>query len=158
MPRQKLSPSAWSAIVVMCVAAHSCSVLLPSTVWGAEGSASACPGLVWQAPEGCPDAARVEARLRELSGDELLAVIGCAVPGAVIAQVSCDQVSMVGYCQCSEESCRAYDAVDDPTLGSSLLVRRAGDGLVGGFQNEIFLNARNLTVPLGRVRFERAPD
>lgn len=72
----------------------------------------------------------------------------------VIGQASCDATFLWAYCECSAEVCRAQGVEWENELDSRLLVRRVGHRLIGAFQNEIFLNARNLAVPMGRVRFE----
>jgi hypothetical protein len=92
----------------------------------------------------------------ELSEEEILDCIEPDPP--VIAQLSCDKTHLLSYCECNQASCRALGIESDGGLSSQLLLRRVGDGLVGAFQNEIFLNARNLTVPMGQVRFERASE
>lgn len=71
----------------------------------------------------------------------------------VIGQASCDAAFLWMYCECSEVGCRAQGVQWESELNSRLLVRRVGDRLIGAFQNEIFVNARNLAVPMGRVSF-----
>lgn len=76
----------------------------------------------------------------------------------VLAEASCDATFLWPYCECSQEVCRAQGVQWESELSSRLLVRRVGERLIGAFQNEIFLNARRLAVPMGRVRFERASE
>jgi hypothetical protein len=76
----------------------------------------------------------------------------------VIGQASCDAAYLWAYCECTEDACRARGVEWESELNSRLLLRRVGDRLLGAFQNEIFLNARNLTVPMGSVSFERSGE
>jgi len=91
----------------------------------------------------------------DLSSPEALACFGDA---PVVGQASCDKTFLSSYCQCTAESCRALDIPDGGVSSSALLVRRVGDRLLGMFQNEIFVNARNLTIPMGQARFTRLAD
>jgi hypothetical protein len=84
--------------------------------------------------------------------------LSCLGEPPVIAHASCDKTFLSGYCECRAEGCRAIEVEFGGPTTSSLLVRRVGDGLVGVFQNEIFLNARNLSVPMGQATFTRLPD
>ena len=86
-------------------------------------------------------------------------LFGCIDPEPpVIAQLSCDKTFLAPYCECTSSSCRALGVAYETEQDSKLLLRRVGDRLVGTFQNEIFLNARNLTVPMGRVSFGPAAE
>jgi hypothetical protein len=80
-------------------------------------------------------------------------VAGCIEFGEPVAYVNCDKVFLCrtnDYCTCSEDGCTATDS------GSRLTVRRVGDELIGVFQNTVFVNERNLRVPLGEVRLQRS--
>jgi len=55
-------------------------------------------------------------------------------------------------CTCTEEGCAATNT------NSRLTVRRLGDELVGVFQDAVFVNERNLRVPLGEVRLQRVTE
>jgi hypothetical protein len=91
----------------------------------------------------------------DLSSPESFACFGDA---PVVGEASCDKTALSSYCECTAESCRALDIPDGGASTSSLLVRRIGDRLLGVFQNEVFVNARNLTVPMGQATFTRLPD
>lgn len=82
-------------------------------------------------------------------------VADCFQQGPVIGQASCDKTFLSSYCTCSSSECFALGVFVGEQV-SHLMVRRAGDTLVGAFKNAIFPNARNLPVPLGQVRFQRA--
>ncbi|HTV19294.1 MAG TPA: hypothetical protein VMG12_11500 [Polyangiaceae bacterium] len=79
----------------------------------------------------------------------------CIEFGDPVAYVNCDKVFLCksnDYCTCSAEGCSAT------YTNSRLTVRRVGDELVGVFQNTVFLNDRNLRIPLGEVRLQRVLD
>jgi len=97
----------------------------------------------------CPE------NLEELTGDARLAAEDCIRQGPVIGQANCDKTFLAGYCACSSSECWARGLFIGEQVSTYLMVRRVGDALVGAFKNEIFLNARNLPVPLGQVRFQR---
>jgi hypothetical protein len=84
-----------------------------------------------------------------------LDVTECMQQGPVIGQASCDKTFLAGYCVCDSSECWARNLFIGEWQSSYLMVRRVGDSLVGAFKNEIFLNGRNLPVPLGQVRFQR---
>jgi hypothetical protein len=91
----------------------------------------------------------------DASGEE---AVTCGEPGPVLGQVDCDKLFMceVGnYCYCDADSCSAAGAIDSG-VEQHLLLRRVGDELVGVFQDTRFVNARNLRLPLGEIRFQRA--
>jgi hypothetical protein len=78
--------------------------------------------------------------------------LSCLDVGEPVTYVNCDKVFLCNtndYCTCTEEGCSAT------YTGSRLTVRRVGDELVGVFQNAVFVNERNLRVPLGEVRLQR---
>jgi hypothetical protein len=66
-----------------------------------------------------------------------------------------------GYCDCDEVGCREAGTFGreglpgQEVMRDQLRVRRSGAELVGIFEGTTFLNARNLRVPLGEVRFQR---
>jgi hypothetical protein len=76
----------------------------------------------------------------------------CIDFGEPVAQFNCDKLFLceLNYCTCSEEGCAAADT------NERLTVRRVGSELVGIFQDTVFVNERNLRVPLGEVRLRRA--
>jgi hypothetical protein len=105
---------------------------------------------------GCPD-------LDALSDEEYDALYAAGGPspeclGGVetpVATLSCDKVALcrVGYCSCDSLGC-----FSGTQFSASLLhLRRSGDTLVGEIDQNQFLNARGLAVPLGTIRFRRAP-
>lgn len=75
----------------------------------------------------------------------------CYQEGEVMAQVSCDKLTMCmgGFCTCYEDGCLAS------STDERLTVRRVGDELVGLIEKANFKNARGLSVPVGEVRFTR---
>jgi hypothetical protein len=73
-------------------------------------------------------------------------------------QVDCNKlfVCSTGFCNCTESGC-GYTGANRRSSGR-LILRRDGDTLTGVFTNTAFLNARQLPVPLGTVRFTRVQD
>jgi len=79
----------------------------------------------------------------------------CIEAGQPVASINCDKVFLCrnnDYCTCTEEGCAATNT------NSRLTVRRVGDELVGVFQDAVFVNERNLRVPLGEVRLQRVTE
>jgi len=61
----------------------SAGLLFSASAWGLEPAQPARRSLAWDAPEQCPDADRVTARVRELAGDAAVDRRGPSVRGAV---------------------------------------------------------------------------
>jgi hypothetical protein len=92
--------------------------------------------------------------MAELPLDEYVQTYrGCYQPGPIVYRMSCDRIFLTRYCSCTELACRADSR--DPT---GLLLRSAGDTLIGVFDGATFLNARGLSTPIGEVRFQRVRD
>lgn len=83
----------------------------------------------------------------------------CVDVGPSVVSVNCDKLFLcaVGFCECDSVACHERGAVgtDATDARKSLTVRRSGDELIAVFEGTTFLNARNLKVPLGEVRFQR---
>lgn len=77
---------------------------------------------------------------------------GCVEFGGPVATANCDKLFMcaMDFCQCDSIGC--YGPLPEQ---DGLVLRRDGDELVGAFIGVTFLNARNMKMPLGEVRFER---
>jgi hypothetical protein len=73
--------------------------------------------------------------------------------------VDCNKMLLckIGVCECTDSAC-AYDAATQRGTRAKLVVRRDGDTLTGVFSNAVFMNERELPVPLGTVRFTRVVD
>jgi hypothetical protein len=78
----------------------------------------------------------------------------CHQLGPVVFKMSCDRIFLTRFCSCTELACGAGSRTNQ----SELLLRSAGNSLVGVFDGATFLNARGLTTPLGEVRFRRLDD
>jgi hypothetical protein len=76
-----------------------------------------------------------------------------------VVSVNCDKLFLcgVGFCECDSVACheRGAAGTDGVDARRSLTVRRSGDEIIGVFDGTTFVNARNLKVPLGEVRFQR---
>lgn len=77
----------------------------------------------------------------------------CAQNGPELYRMSCDKMFLSQFCGCTAERCSAGNGAQ-----VSLLLRAAGDVLIGVLQDAIFLNARGLATPIGEVRFRRLPN
>ncbi len=118
-------------------------------VGAADGSDREC------AAYGSADLSACPADLETLSPDVYLDTYRqCVQRGPELYRVSCDKAFLSQYCRCTASRCNAGSRTDQV----SLLLRVAGDGLIGVLQDAIFLNARGLTTPIGEVRFRRLPD
>ena len=73
-------------------------------------------------------------------------------------QVDCNKYFLCAseICACNDRGCYYNGFRPQPEGG--LLLRRDGDTLIGVFSDAAFLNARQLPVPLGSVRFTRVED
>lgn len=104
---------------------------------------------------GCPD-------LDILTIEEIDAIYALGGPpeecnGSVetpVATLDCNKVAL-----CENNHCSCIGGYCFPGLESSATIslRRSGDTLVGEIDQAQFLNARGLGVPLGTLRFRRAP-
>jgi len=63
----------------------------------------------------------------------------------------------IAVCECTESAC-AQDVPSRRGTRAKLVVRRDGDTLTGVFSNAVFMNERQLPVPLGTVRFTRVVE
>lgn len=73
--------------------------------------------------------------------------------------VDCNKMFLckIEVCKCTDSAC-AYDAAILRGTRAKLVVRRDGDTLTGMFSNAVFMNERQLPVPLGAVRFTRVVE
>jgi hypothetical protein len=78
----------------------------------------------------------------------------CFQPGPVVYRMSCDRIFLTRFCSCTEGACSA----GSPTDESRLMLRTAGNTLIGVFDRATFLNARGLSTPIGEVRFQRTDE
>lgn len=78
----------------------------------------------------------------------------CSRPGPVVYEMSCDRIFLTRYCSCTEGACGA----GTPATSSHLMLRTAGNTLIGIFDRATFLNARGLATPIGEVRFQRVEE
>jgi hypothetical protein len=97
----------------------------------------------------CPD------DLNELPYDEYVRTYGrCQKRGPVVYSMSCDRIFLTQFCSCTDAAC----SVRPPARAPSLMLRTAGNSLIGIFTDATFLNARGLSLPVGEVRFRRTDD
>lgn len=78
----------------------------------------------------------------------------CFKAGAVVYRMSCDRIFLTRFCSCTEGACSAGSS----TGASRVMLRTAGDTLIGVFDRATFLNARGLATPIGEVRFQRIDE
>jgi hypothetical protein len=73
--------------------------------------------------------------------------------------VDCNKLFLckIEVCKCTDSACADDVATRRGTRGK-LVVRRDGDTLTGVFSNAVFMNERQLPVPLGTVRFTRSVE
>ncbi len=95
----------------------------------------------------CPD------NFLDLPVDEYNDAFEQCVELPVVAELSCDKIFLSQFCECTSVSCQAGYGADPPSL--LLRASTSGDSLVGAFDNASFKNPRNLSTPLGEVRFVR---
>lgn len=112
-----------------------------------DGTGASCALSPEPDASGCPENPTI---------DEL---VECVDFGPSVVSVNCDKVFLCGggFCECDSVACRERGAIGTEGFDArkSLTVRRSGDELIGVFEGTTFLNARNLKVPLGEVRFQR---
>jgi hypothetical protein len=74
-------------------------------------------------------------------------------------QVDCNKIFLCRtLCECTETKCDFNAYVEGARSLGELRVRRVGDTLIGLFSQSVFMNERQLPVPLGTVRFTRVAE
>jgi hypothetical protein len=113
-----------------------------------DGKNHSCAAFGSDDLSGCPD------DLNSLPNEEYVRTFRrCRKRGPVVYRMSCDRIFLTSFCSCTDTGCGV-----GPERASSLMLRTAGDSLIGVFYGATFLNARGLTLPIGEVRFRRVDD